>query len=120
MDNAMAALIDAAAGTGAPINPSSQYYGAEVKQMTFGGKVVAYLSRRILPQPYVYSQTQSYSVSAGDRTDILAARFLGDPLLYWMICDANGGMDPEELTAEPGRVILIPLMSGIPVGARNG
>jgi hypothetical protein len=29
-------------------------------------------------------------VVEGDRLDNLAARFLGDPLLCWMICDANG------------------------------
>jgi hypothetical protein len=37
-----------------------------------------------------------------------------------MIADANGAMDANDLTSEPGRVILIPLVSGIPSGARNG
>jgi len=121
MDNALAALVQSAVGTGAPSNPSSRYYGTGVEQITLpSGTVVSYLSRRIIPPSSVYTQTQNYSVVAGDRLDNLAARFLGDPILFWMIADANGVEDANELTAEPGRVILIPLVSGIPAGARNG
>ena len=36
----------------------------------------------------------SYAVVDGDRIDNLAAKYLGDPMLYWMICDANGVTDP--------------------------
>ena len=121
MDNALAALVQSGVGTGAPTNPSSRYYGDRVEQITLAnGTVVSYLSRRIIPQMSVYTQTQNYSVVAGDRLDNLAARFLGDPILFWMIADANGAENPDELTAEPGKVILIPLVSGIPAGARNG
>jgi hypothetical protein len=121
MDNALASLVQSAVGTGAPSNPSSRYYGTGVEQITLpSGTVVSYLSRRIIPPSSVYTQTQNYSVVAGDRLDNLAARFLGDPILFWMIADANGVEDANELTAEPGRVILIPLVSGIPAGARNG
>jgi len=121
MDNALAALVQSAVGTGAPTNPSSRYYGSGVEQMTApDGTVIAYLSRRIIPQTSIYTQTQNYSVVAGDRLDNLSARFLGDPILFWMICDANGVENPDELTAEPGLVIQIPLVSGIPAGARNG
>jgi hypothetical protein len=63
---------------------------------------------------------RSYVIVDGDRLDNLAAKFLGDPLLYWMICDANTGSDPDALTTQVGRSILIPLSSGIPPGARNG
>jgi hypothetical protein len=99
MDNALAALVQSGVGTGAPTNPSSRYYGNGVEQLT---------------------QTQNYSVVLGDRLDNLAARFLGDPILFWMLADANGAEDANDLTSEPGRVILIPLVSGIPTGARNG
>lgn len=121
MDNALAALVQSGVGTGAPTNPSSRYYGTGVEQMTLAnGTVVSYLSRRIIPKMSLYAQTQNYTVVAGDRLDNLAARFLGDPILFWMIAEANGVEDADELTAEPGRVILIPLVSGIPPGARNG
>jgi hypothetical protein len=59
-------------------------------------------------------------VTAVDRLDNLAARYLGDPILFWMIADANGALDSNDVTAVPGRSILIPLVSGIPTGARNG
>ena len=121
MDNALAAMIQSAAGTGAPTNPNSRYYGDAVEQMTAAdGTVIAYLSRRIIPPSTLYLQSQNYSVVAGDRLDNLAARFLGDPTLFWMIADANRAQDPDELTAAPGRIIQIPLVSGIPSGARNG
>lgn len=121
MDNALAALVRSGVGSGAPANPSSRYYGCGVEQLTLpDGTVVSYLSRRIIPPMEIYGQTQNYSVLAGDRLDNLAARFLGDPILFWMIADANAAEDPDQLTAEPGRVIVIPLVSGIPSGARNG
>ncbi len=121
MDNALAAMIQSAAGTGAPTNPNSRYYGDAVEQMTAAdGTVIAYLSRRIIPPSTLYPQSQNYSVVAGDRLDNLAARFLGDPILFWMIADANSAQDPDKLTTTPGRIIQIPLVSGIPSGARNG
>ena len=121
MDNALAALVKAAAGTGAPTNPSSRYYGNGVEQLTLpNGTVVAYLSRRIIPQAGIYPQTQNLSVVIGDRLDNLAARYVGDPILFWMLADANTAFYPDDLTATPGKVIQIPLVSGIPAGARNG
>jgi hypothetical protein len=121
MDNALAALVQAGVGTGAPTNINSRYYGSGVEQITLSdGAAVSYLSRRIIPQMSIYMRTQNYSVVAGDRLDNLAARFMADPTLFWMIADANAAMDASSLTTEPGRVILIPLVSGIPSGARNG
>lgn len=121
MDPAVAFLITSAAGTGAPVNPSSRYYGAATQQLTLpNGTPVMYLARRILPQPGMYQAVRRYVIVDGDRLDNLAATFLGDPLLYWMICDANVATDPDALTAQIGRSILIPLASGIPTGARNG
>lgn len=121
MDQALAALITSAAGTGAPTLTSSRYYGTPTLEYTLpNGTKVMYLARRILPQPGIYQAVQSYVVVDGDRLDNLAARFLGDPLLFWMICDANNNTDPDALTAQVGRSILIPLSSGIPPGARSG
>ncbi len=121
MDQAMQSIVVGAAGTGAPTNPNSRYYGFDVKFYTKpDGTQVAYLQRRIVPQPGTYTSLQHYVVVEGDRLDNLAAKFLGDPLLYWMICDANDATDPDELTSQVGRTTLIPLASGIPAGARNG
>jgi hypothetical protein len=131
MDSALAALITSAAGTGAPTLPSSRYYGTQTQQFTLpDGTPVMYLARRIVPQPATYTTTQSYVIVDGDRLDNLVAHFLGDPLLYWMICDANGATAPDALTFAPtgtgagnaaaGRMILIPAIPGIPAGARSG
>ncbi len=121
MDTALQSMVLGAAGTGAPTNPSSRYYGFAVEYLTRpDGVQVAYLQRRIIPQPDIYASLQNYVVVDGDRLDNLAAKYLGDPLLFWMIADANGDTDPDELTAQVGRMIQIPLASGIPPGARNG
>lgn len=121
MDPALAALITSAAGTGAPASPSSRYYGAQAKPFTLAdGRPVMYLARRIIPGAASYTATQSYVIVEGDRLDNLASRFLGDPLLYWMICDANGAHDPDALTAQAGRTILIPVAPGVSPGARHG
>jgi hypothetical protein len=121
MDQALASLITSAAGTGAPTNPGSRYYGAQIEDYTLpDGTPVKYLARRILPQPDIYASVQNYVIVDSDRLDNLAAKFLRDPILYWMICDANGATDPDELTSQVGRTILIPLASNIPAGARNG
>jgi hypothetical protein len=121
VDTALAALITSAAGTGAATNVNSRYYGAQVEKLVLAdGTSVMYLARRIIPQASTYTATQTYVIVDGDRLDNLAARFLGDPLLFWMICDANSATDPDDLTAQTGRTILIPVASGVPPGARNG
>jgi nucleoid-associated protein YgaU len=121
MDQVLAALIASAAGTGGPANPNSRYYGAAIEELTLvSGTPVKYLARRILPQPSIYAATATYVVTDGDRLDNLAQKFLGDPALYWVICDANGATDPDELTAQPGQTILIPVAASVPPGARNG
>jgi hypothetical protein len=43
----------------------------------------------------------------------VAAQYLGDPLAFWRLCDANGALQPEDLTANPGSTISIPLPAGV-------
>jgi nucleoid-associated protein YgaU len=45
-------------------------------------------------------------VQAGDRIDLLAYRYLGDPTLWWVICDYNDIFFPLDL--ELGAVLRIP------------
>jgi hypothetical protein len=54
----------------------------------------------------------------GERLDILAAQYLGDPELFWRIADANRAMRAEDLVANIGTVLRICLPQGIP-GAQN-
>jgi hypothetical protein len=46
----------------------------------------------------------------GDRLDLLAARYLQDPMLFWKLCDANGSQVPGALEARP--------LIGIPLGGQ--
>jgi hypothetical protein len=105
----------ASGGTsGAPAQPNSRYNGIGTATYTRpDGTVVRYLNRRIIPQPDQYSTMRQYLVVQGDRIDMVANTQIGDPLLYWILCDANAASDPDALTAEPGRVLLITLPAGI-------
>lgn len=80
------------------------------------GEEVAYLQRRFVPQSSTFSLLRLHTVVASERSrlDNIAARELGDPELFWRLCDANGALDPDELTLHPGRRLRITLPAGIP------
>ena len=71
------------------------------------GREIPYKLLRILPPPGL--SVQGHLVVEGDRLDLLAHRYLGDPELYWRICDANAAMRPEQLTLEAGRRLALPI-----------
>jgi hypothetical protein len=56
-----------------------------------------YVRRRFLPPRDEQTTLLEHRLAAGERLDLLAARFTGDPLQFWRICDANDVMQPEEL-----------------------
>lgn len=100
--------------------PTSRYYAIAVSKLeTSDGRTVAYVRRRFAPQPETLSLVNYYTVSEGERLDNIAAVQIGDPELFWRVCDANGAVDPHELTDTVGRRIRITLPEGIP-GPRNG
>lgn len=89
--------------------PESRYHGAEVRTFTApDGVTVAYLARRLVPEPERFRTLSVHIVAKGDRLDMTAARLIGDPEQYWRLCDANGAIWPEELEAAeaPVRVTL--------------
>jgi nucleoid-associated protein YgaU len=97
----------------------SRYYGTGILQYTLpNGQSVSYLQRRIVPQPGApnYATVAQYTVRQGDRLDLIAATYLGDPLMFWLICDANGAIRPYDLVATPGKVISITTPQGVPGG----
>jgi hypothetical protein len=97
-----------------PFPPSSRYHGVDVASHTLpDGRVVTHLRRRFLPRPESLATFQENAVSEGERLDQLAARHLGDPALYWKICDANLAFRPDDLTATPGRVLRLALPEGL-------
>ena len=102
-----------------PFPVTSRYYGAETAELkTAGGKTVVYLRRRFVPPPENFELLLEHTVADGERLDNIATRYFGDPELFWRICDANGAMEPAELTARPGRRLRITPPEGIP-GLRN-
>ncbi len=83
---------------------------------TADGRTIVYVRRRFVPPAERFALLKEYTVIQGDRLDNLAASLIGDPELFWQLCDANGAMQPEELTATPGRKLRVTLPEGIPGG----
>ncbi|MFY9553193.1 MAG: LysM domain-containing protein [Blastocatellia bacterium] len=95
--------------------PTSRYYNIETAIFEAGdGRPHAYLRRRFVPPPERFSTLQEHVVVQSDRLDNVTAQYLGDPLQFWRLCDANRAMRPDELTEEVGRRIRITLPEGIP------
>jgi hypothetical protein len=68
---------------------------------------VRYKRRRLIPAADGSATLVEHGVVEGDRLDNLTARYLGDPLQFWRVCDANTLLSPAEAIARVGRVIRI-------------
>lgn len=103
-------------GAGAGVQtfpPNSRYHGIDTAKFTRpDGTEVVHLKRRLVPQPDRFATIAEHSVQSGDRLDLLAARYLGDPELYWRLCDANGALRPDELIETLGARLRITLPEG--------
>jgi hypothetical protein len=97
-----------------PYPRTSRYHDAEIGVHRLpDGTEVRYTKRRLLPPlSQAADETAPHTVSSGERPDHLGQRYFGDPGQWWQIADANPVLDPQELTAEPGRTIDIPLPGG--------
>jgi hypothetical protein len=114
-------FVAAGGSSGAPNAPNSRYNGIPTATVTLAdGRQVRYLQRRLIPQPEQYATLRQYVTIEGDRIDTVTNTQLGDPLLYWILCDANGATDPDALTAEPGRILRITLPAGIGATGTGG
>jgi hypothetical protein len=97
----------------------SRYYASKTLSYTApNGQTVTYLARRFVPQPGAanFSIVARHNVRQGDRLDLLAAKYLGNPLMFWLVCDANGAIRPNQLVETPGTVLNITMPQGIPGG----
>lgn len=95
--------------------PNSRYHGVETATYPAAdGRAVVYLRRRFVPPPERFAVLQEHAAGQGDRLDNLAARYLGDPELFWRICDANAALRPDELVETVGRRLRITLPEGFP------
>ena len=95
--------------------PTSRY--AQVATTTLvrpDGTMVPYLQRRFLPASSSLALLTQHRVQLGDRLDNVAAEYLGDPLQFWQICDANDAVNPDDLTTTVGALLRITLPAGVP------
>jgi hypothetical protein len=93
---------------------TSRYYGLDTETMTKAdGTTIVYLTRRFLPSPALFQLLQEHTVTQGERLDNIAAKFLGNPELFWRLADANGAMRPEDLVKTVGKILKITLPQGI-------
>jgi hypothetical protein len=119
MSDAFQSLLQAIPLSTTIFSPSSRYSGIETaKLFTAEGEEIIYLRRRFVPQPERFALLREHLVTEGDRLDNIAAQHLGDPELFWRLCDANRALRPEELE-EVGRRLRITLPEGLQ-GAVNG
>jgi hypothetical protein len=96
-----------------PFPPSSRSATTEIATWPApGGRDVPYLRRRFLPPAGAAAVLAEHRVRVHDRLDNITARHLGDPEQFWRLCDANGAMHPDELTAELHRILVVPLPEG--------
>lgn len=91
---------------------AGRYDGVEIAEtvVTVGDerRTVRYLRRRPTPREPTLPPLARHRVVAGDRPDLLAGRYLGDPTAWWRLADARGVLDPDELTATLGEVVEVP------------
>jgi hypothetical protein len=95
--------------------PNSRYHTTPTAQLIArDGRVVAYLRRRFVPRPEGFALLREHAVVQDDRLDRLAAVYLGDPELFWRLCDANRAIRPDELVEVVGCRLRITLPEGVP------
>jgi hypothetical protein len=97
-----------------PFAPASRYAGVEIAKIEIGGVTYAYVRRRFVPAPEQLAVINEHVVIQGERLDHIAARFIGDPQLFWRVCDGNRAMRPDEITHTAGRRLAITLPEGVP------
>ena len=93
--------------------PTSRYAGLADATLTVlddGGRprAIVYKRRRFIPAGEVSTTLVEHTVAQSERLDNLTARYLGDPTLFWKLCDANSVLQPAELE-ELGRAVRIAL-----------
>ena len=93
---------------------TSRYYGIETETLTTSdGTTIVYLKRRFVPSPDRFQLLQEHTIVQAERLDNIAAKYLGDPELFWRLADANAAMRPEDLVQTVGRKLKITLPEGI-------
>jgi hypothetical protein len=101
-----------------PFPPESRYHAISIiETRTADGRTVRYVARRVVPRGSSQTPIAQHTVAGGDRLDNIAAEHLGNPELFWRICDANDALRPSDLVATPGRRLRIAMPPGVPAPA---
>jgi hypothetical protein len=97
------------------IGIGSRYTGIKTATWeTPDGREIVHFRRRFIAPPERFSLLHHHIVQDGDRPDLLAFHYLGDPEQFWRIADPNVVFSPNELADESGRRLAITLPEGIP------
>jgi len=110
MSDPIQMLIDAGAIPSEPFDSMSRYreVALALHEPGAGAPPIPYVGRRFIAPSRDLPAAAEALVAAFDRPDLIAARTLGDPLLYWRLADINAVADPFELTDQPGARIAVP------------
>ncbi len=87
MNYPLQALINAGIIPSVSFPTDSRYYRSATLQYTApNGQTITYLARRLVPQPGAanFAIVANHTVKQGDRLDLVAAKYLGDPLMFWL------------------------------------
>lgn len=76
------------------------------------GSRISYKRRRFLRPAERSVSVAEIVVTEGQRVDLIASSTLGDPELFWRICDANNAMNPFELTEKIGSTLSVAVPQG--------
>lgn len=94
--------------------PTSRYFDTPTATLvTPDGRTILYARRRFVPSSRAVGTSGEYAVTQGDRVDNVTARTLGNPEVFWRLCDANDATRPDELVETVGRTIRVPFFNGV-------
>jgi hypothetical protein len=79
---------------------------ASAELVTADDRTIRYKRVRFIPET---AGVLPYRTRAEDRLDHIAFQAYGDAEQFWRICDANLALRPDELTAQPGTRLLLPV-----------
>jgi hypothetical protein len=118
MKNPLQQMLEAGVIPSASFPQNSRYAGTATQTYTFAdGRTVAYLARRLVPDPSLFAAIGQVPVRKNDRLDLIASTYLGDPILFWRIADANGAVRPADLLQTEGRILRITLPQAVSGGS---
>lgn len=69
----------------------------DLPQPDGSSRTTRFKRRRFLPSTSQGTLLVEHIVADGERLDAIAARYVGDPAMFWRLCDANEVLRPEEL-----------------------